>query len=336
MKTLAILLTAAAALPLSACATNSLVEPKTPGEINTGYNYVPVDPIEVTVLIDGRLVDAEGQFPASTSAKIMQAARYQRCVPRSIMDDADEPAPKTPPEHSADVMDALPDHTIRMAIREVSGKTEGGFGPVGLSVAGSSYQVVADSIFADATNVRLGIRVTDPNNNLISLAALPKQLPTGTKVEVRRGEFEKDGSDKKFPVDFEDVRVPVYVGIGLRLTANLIARKANLKLSNLPAIAASADANQSTGTLTLQTLGVFNQQVASTFAIPTELSSTSVQNALVSLGAVKAILYDRDTGKRPRVTGIYNPLPTSDPLLINKIYTALASAPISWRPCGAS
>jgi hypothetical protein len=128
----------------------------------------------------------------------------------------------------------------------------------------------------------------------------------------------------------------MYIGIGLRLTARLYAKKGGINLANLPGVGASADAEQSSGSLTMQTLGVFNQQVASTFALPTELSGASVQNALVSMGAVKAIVYDRDTGTRPRLTGIYNPLGTSDPMLMNKIYSALASRPIPWAPCGSS
>lgn len=160
---------------------------------------------------------------------------------------------------------------------------------------------------------------------------LPRVIDRSTYVDVIRLTDEDN-----LPTGYEEVRVPVYVGIGLRMTASLRARKGGIKLTSLPAIAASADAEESSGSLTLQTLGVYNQQVASTYAIPSELSVTSIQNALVSLGAVKAIVYDRDTGTRPRLTGIYNPLPTSDPFLINRIYTALAKAPIPWAPCGAS
>jgi hypothetical protein len=143
--------------------------------------------------------------------------------------------------------------------------------------------------------------------------------------------------DKQYlDAGFEAFRLPVYVGVGLRLTANLLARKGGIELSDLGALGLSADANESSGSLTMQTLGVFNQQVASTYAIPNELSSASVKTALVSLGAVKAIIYDRDTGSRPRFMGIYNPFPSSHPLLINRIYAALASEAIPWAPCSRS
>ncbi len=325
---------------LPACESlGQLDEPKTLGERNTGYNYIPVDPLEVSVLID------QG-FPKAGTAKDMQAYRYRRCVARADRDDS----PATPPaagaaavpagadkaKHGPDVMDALPDHTIRMAMRTMGVGSEAGFGPVTLSAKGSSYQVVMDSIFADTANVRLAIRVS----NGTPVHSLHDPLPLGTQFEVLRLRHASDPDDSPLPIaapkDFEEVTIPMYIGIGLRLTATLYTRKGKLNLASLPAIAVSADAEESSGSLTMQTLGVFNQQVASTYALPTELSSASVQNALIGMGAVKAIVYDRDTGTRPRLTGIYNPLGTSDPALINKIYSALAARPIPWAPCGSS
>ncbi len=305
---------------VSACETLQLEEPRTLGEVNTGYNYIPVDPLPVTVLADG--LDANGAFPTGTTAEVMRRRRYQRCVARGADGEPDDDA--------ADVMDALPDHTVRMAVRSRSAQGESGFGPVAISARGSTYEVVVDSIFADTTNVRLAIRAEGPAGT-IPVMALPPMIDRSTQIDVLRL---RDGA--RPPAGYEVVNIPVYVGVGLRLTANLLTRRGGIRLTNLPAIAASADAEQSSGSLTLQTLGVYNQQVASTYAIPNELSTTAVQNALVSLGAVKAIVYDRDTGARPRLTGIYNPLPTSDPYLINRIYSALAEAPIAWAPCGAS
>ena len=325
---------------LSACETMQLEEPRTLGEINTGNNYIPVDPLEVSVLIDD-------EFPKTGTAKEMQSYRYRRCVARADRDDLPPkaaagaagaaPAGSDRPKHGPDVMDALPDHTIRMAMRSLSASGGGGFGPVTVSAKGTSYQVVMDSIFADTANVRFGVRINGGNTPVHSLRG---SLPDDTQIEVirLRHPSDKDGvlPPDVAPAGFEEVTIPMYIGIGLRLTARLYAKKGGINLANLPGVGASADAEQSSGSLTMQTLGVFNQQVASTFALPTELSGASVQNALVSMGAVKAIVYDRDTGTRPRLTGIYNPLGTSDPMLMNKIYSALASRPIPWAPCGSS
>lgn len=303
---------------LAGCDGNPLEEPRTPGEVNTGFNYIPVDPLEVGVLL-------ERQFAPGTNAATMRQGRYARCSPR-----------REKPE-DVDVMDALPDHAVRMAVRQISAKGNAGYGPVAVSVAGHRYQVVVDSIFADTTNVRFAIKVGDGKEGK-KLMSLPDDIPNEDNIQVTR--LRKNPTPpyayEAAPDGFEEVTIPVYVGVGMRLTANVFTTRSGLKLSNLPAIAASVESESSTGSLTMQTLGIYGQQIGSTFPIPSELNTTSVQNALVSLGAVKAVVYDKDTGTRPRVTGIYNPLPTSDPELINKIYSALARDPIDWAPCGSS
>jgi hypothetical protein len=305
---------------LAACETFQLDEPRTIGEVNTGNNYIPVDPLQVDVLLGSRLGSAATAFD-------MRDARYIRCVARGAR-------PGDPDNRSADLMDALPDHTIRMAVRKVSGSARAGFAPVEISSSGSTYQVIVDSIFADTTNVRFGIRVRDGSGGAVDVMSLAPDLPDGADIEVVR--LNDIPQREHAPPEFQEITIPLYVGVGLRLTANVFALRGGINLSNLPALAASVEAERAEASLTMQTLGIYNQQVASTFPIPSELNTSTIQTALISLGSVKAILYDRDTGTRPRVTGIYNPMPSSDPQLINRIYTALAARPIPWAPCGSS
>lgn len=310
MKNLVLVLLSGIAL--GGCGTLQLNEPKTLGEINTGYNYIPVDPLGVGVSIE------PPPLGPNVSGWDRIALRYARCASRRGRD---------PKKDFPDVMDALPDHTVRMAMRRISGSGNMGFGPVGFTASGNSYQVVVDSMFADTANVRFAIKIGSSKSS-VALMALGENIDSGTAIDVKRLE-----SWEEVPAGYEEVTIPVYVGIGLRLTANLFARKGGFDLGNLGGLAAKADGEKVSGSLTMQTLGVYNQQVAATYAVPNKLDETAIQNALVALGAVKAIVYDNDTGTRPRVTGIYNPLPTSDPKLINKIYSALASKPVPWVPC---
>src|SRR4051812_39010042 len=310
MVRLALILLASCAL--AGCESLQLNEPKTIGEINTGYNYIPVDPLGVGVLIE------PPPLPAGASGWDRSALRYARCASRRGKDPK-----KDPP----DVMDALPDHTIRMAMRRITASGDLGYGPVGFTASGNSYEVIVDSIFADTANVRFAVRLTGSPGGA-SLMSLQEKIADTTTVDVKRLE-----DWDPVPAGYEEVTIPVYVGVGLRLTANLFAKKGGLNLGNLAGLAAKAEAEKVSGSLTMQTLGVYSQQVAATYAIPNKLDETAIQNALVALGAVKAIIYDHDTGTRPRVTGIYNPLPTSDPKLINKIYSALAAKPVRWVPC---
>jgi hypothetical protein len=64
-----------------------------------------------------------------------------------------------------------------------------------------------------------------------------------------------------------------------------------------------------------------------------ELNPTTIQNAILSLGSIRAVLYDPETRPQARVTGIYYPFPKADPAIVNAIVSELASKPIPWRPC---
>lgn len=212
----------------------------------------------------------------------------------------------------------------------MTGKATGSFGPVAVSASGETYQVVIDSVIADVTPIRFSIRIGDG----LALSRLPEKIPSGTPIYVVR--LDETSRTPSVESGYQIVSIPVYIGVGARLTATVRTKAAGLNLSNLLAIASSVEAGESSGSITMQTLGIYGPQVASAFPIPSELNATSVQNALVSLGAVKAILYDGDTGTRPRLVGIYNPLPTSDPELINKIFAELSREPVPWAPCGSS
>lgn len=314
-----------ACMAVAGCKDRQKALPTTAGEESSGFSYIPVDPLPVSVVPKDGSLNERDQFPPGTTAAQMRLARYGQCV--SLKKKTDD---------SADVMDALPDHTVRMAVRHVSGSGTGTYGPIALSAKGETYQVVIDSIIADIAPIRFGFRI----GGGLSLSELPKDIPADLPIEVVRMDLnaKKDSTDptKRLEKDFEIISVPVYVGVGARLTATVKTRSADLNLTNLLAVATSVEAGESSGSITVQTLGIYGQPIASAFPIPSELNTTSVQNALVSLGAIKAILYDGDTGARPRIIGIYNPLPTSDPDLINKIFAELANGYVAWPPCGQS
>lgn len=274
-------------LSISGCATTDLEEPRTLGERNAGYNYIPLDPLPVS------------------------AASLGRCVARSDK-----------PNVVADFMDALPDNAVRIAIQDVSAAGQGALGPISLGTSGRQYRVTLDYVTADTTNIAFVLSTTDGSD------------PITAMTERREGTVILRRASGVTPDNAREVVIPVYVGVGLRLTAFVDVRRGNVNLASLGALAASAEANRTAGTLAVQTLGISGQQVASQLPLPSELNATTVQNAIQSLGAVKAILFDRDTAIAPRVTGIYNPLPSSDPRIVNQIVTGLAEDSVPWTPCG--
>ena len=213
------------------------------------------------------------------------------------------------------ILARLPDNAVRIAVRQLTGKANVGVGPAQVGAEGNSYQVILDYINTDVKNLRFKYDGGDP-----SKGEAPKSLVRLNKQDQNQ--------DRVGP---NEIVVPVYIGIGLRLTANVKVLKGQVNLSSLGALAAAAEAQQITGSLVVQTLGITGKQVTSSLPLPSELNPTTIQNAIQALGAVKAVVYDEsNTVVTPRVTGIYNPFPTDNPQTINLIVSGLAGDPIPW------
>jgi len=223
-------------------------------------------------------------------------------------------------------LNRLPDNNVRIAIRNLNASASAGFGPVKVGVEGSSYEVVLDYINVDVANIRFGYTPPSAGSPADGGSLTPVTVTSVRRLGAGESGF-ADGSER-------EVVIPVYVGVGLRLTANVTVRRGNINLASLGALTAAAQANRISGTLIVQTLGITGKQVTTTFPMPNELNATTIQNAILALGAIKAILYDENTQITPRVTGIYNPLPNVDQETINQIVSQLATTPIPWRvPC---
>lgn len=98
--------------------------------------------------------------------------------------------------------------------------------------------------------------------------------------------------------------IPTYVGVGLRMTANFYVTEGSVDLGNLIMIGAAAQAKQIAGTLVLQSLGLSGKNVS--VPIPSDISTASIQQALVAIGTIKSKIYDAETQISPRVVGTYD------------------------------
>lgn len=277
---------------LGGCATMPLNEPVSVGERNAAFSYIPLDPLPV------RIENAKACVGTINNAKAL--------------------------------LDALPDNAVRVSVKQVSGKGGATFGPATLGTEGSQYEVILDYISADTANIRFNIGTVsrDSQGAVDSIKPFAGGIPEGAELFVQRAPDNFTTSSGP-----GEVVIPVYVGVGLRLTASVNVLKGNVNLASLGAIAASVEAGRSSGSLVVQTLGINGKQVAASLPLPSELNSTTVQNAIQSLGSIKAVMYDAEnTRLAPRVTGIYNPLQTSDPRLINAIVSQLAKEHIPWSP----
>lgn len=287
-------------LTLSGCTgfRNAIGLPSTLGEQQSSSSYIPFDPLPVF------------------------SDRARSC------DDIAEPIFK-------DLLDSLPDQTVRIAVAEYDNSGTLVFGPVKIGNKGRSYQIVLDYVSVDATNVPIYVKRTI-NGETIGLFDDIRDVKTQYRVSLDpESEAFLYGGKSAIPrPDGERVIIPVYVGVGLRLTANVTVTKGTANLSSLGSIAADAEAGKLTGSLVVQTLGITGKSVATSLPLPSELNQTTIQNAILSLGSIKAVLYDKEnTIVTPRVVGIYNPIGGGQQF-INGVMSVLANEPIRWkRPC---
>jgi hypothetical protein len=167
------------------------------------------------------------------------------------------------------ILELFPDETVRLAIGEYDVNGNVSYGPAKAGYQGNRYRVVLDYIKSDTR----------------SLSATTGLEPTAAAAPTGR-------------------QVPTYVGIGLRLTAEVTVQSGSVDLANLIAIGAAAQAKQVTGTLVIQAMGISGETIS--VPLPSEISQSSIQNTLVALGTIKSKIYDERTQISPRVIGIYD------------------------------
>lgn len=275
--------------------------PKTNGELYSDFSYVPIDPLP-------------------------------------IFEDYGKDC--SPDSKFKDLLESLPDQSVRLAIVQLNGKGSASYGPASIGYENNYYKVVLDYINVDVAQLPVYVKRISTENKGQTFSLYDESLELNTKYIVTKAtkvnpykkstisEFSKDDSAGELII------VPVYVGVGLRLTASIKVIKGNVNLSSLGSLAAAAEAGKLTGSLTVQTLGITGSNVSSSLPLPSEINQTTIQNAILSLGSIKAAMYNADnTFIDPRVVGIYNPIGGGNEV-VNGIISVLAEEPITWyRPC---
>lgn len=322
---------------LAACSTVQL--PATPGERASGFGYIPLDPLPID-----------------------QARGADSCTA------PERPAPATGTQRPGDLLSKLPDQTIRFAVASYD-QTKGSltFGPATFTAKGGQYRAVLDYIQADAVPVQFWIKrisgsetgsgprlliqasVAADGTRVVGydvLASIAQTIDDDLKIQYPDLPPEKRALAKKEALaeetaartkdGYQQVTIPVYVGVGLRLSADILALKSGITLSGLSVIGVDAEANRLSGTLTVQSLGVSGKAIATALPLPNKLDQTTIEGAILAIGTMRATLYASAAGAdgvylQPRIVGLYSPL-GSDPLLINAIYSELSKQRPRWYP----
>ena len=180
------------------------------------------------------------------------------------------------------IMESFPDETMRLAIGELDGKGNISFASSKYGYAHSSYIVILDYIKFDTKTLPVVV-LKDSLNRVLDF-----------KRSATPGE--------------SDAIIPVYIGVGLRFTANITVNEGSVDLGNLFALGLAAESKKVTGTLIIQTLGISGKDISSLIPMPSQINTTTIQNAIMSLASIKAKIYEDDAELTPRVVGFYNNL----------------------------
>lgn len=347
--------------------------PKSLAEQSTSFGYVPLDPLPVSTW-------------AARSCPFTSSFNDAVVATPLIATNAPTPATHVPPFKP--MLVSLPDQAVRMAIGQFNNSGSLSYGPIKLSEENQVYQVVLDYIDVDTAQMQVYIlrTIADPStpgkDKIVSIYDTSITGPSKYRVAwdpsgdayvesaIRKSSASANTASPpaseayQLPFQVQDeehiqkegelVSIPVYVGIGLRLIATVNVVKGGVNLSSLSSLAADVQAGSVNGTLQVQTLGITGKAVATNLPLPSELNQTTIQNAILSIGAIKAILYDNavslsdptnasgthsgitqniDISVTPRIVGIYNTAGGGEQV-VNGVISVLASHQIIWhRPC---
>lgn len=192
------------------------------------------------------------------------------------------------------ILNALPDETMRMAIINRNNNLEISALGNSISVENNNYTVIIDYVKTDTKAFSFNIKKEQNSLSIIEDSLI------SSRSEIKT--------------------FPIYVGIGVRLRADLHTSKAGINLSNLFSIGAAAKAGSLRGTLSLQTLGITGPSISPNIPIPTEISNGSISNAILAIGAIKAKIYEESTIVKPRIVGFYNTVEKVD--IMNQLIIA--------------
>lgn len=296
--------------------------PTTLGEQTSGYGYIPLDGLAIDQTLESDSCKGWRRYSSNKNLSMFSTAN----------DLGGERAGADP---FKPLLETLPDISVRFAVAGFDSSGGLTFGPAKITSKYSTYRAVLDYVNVDAIPVSLWITAF---KNSVPVK-LSDARGNSVKIDAYEAKVQPRNTETKSPhAESELVTIPVYVGVGMRLTADVTALEGGIPLISLGAIGLEAEAKRLTGTLTVQTIGITGESVAASLPLPSKLDQTTIENGILSIGSNRAVVY-RDQSKgngitiTPRVVGLYSPI-GSEPALINAIYSELSRERPQWaRPC---
>ncbi|WP_394168950.1 hypothetical protein [Saccharospirillum alexandrii] len=288
------------------------LQPKSTAEKLSGYTYIPVDPFAVRT----NPGNACGDIDITTLAKSVDVGqvRYK------------------------DLLEALPDNAVRVSIQQYSASGQVSYGVGSINSEADSYKLTVDYINTDTVNVKFWLTKYAIEQDSQKIVSVPMSVSTDNSNFIPGSitfDVQRIGvGEPVAPTDkSEEFNLPVYIGVGLRVTAVIESFEGASSITGLGSLATEAEASGLNGFLVTQTLGINGQGIAAALPIQSELNPTTAQNAIVAVGSIKSLLYEDGTIVAPRVVGLYLPFPGGEPL-VNAILSELSKERVIWeRPC---
>lgn len=277
------------------------VSPQTASSDLSGYTYVPIDPFPVEPLSSGA---------------------------REILENLARPGSRGDGD-TPDILAYFPDNATRVSVESFDAHGNVSYGVASTVSKGQRFRVTTDYTNSDTTNFRVQLhKIVSKSDG----AQRPEHLGYVLSPEESLVGYTANSVSNDSPVnDIGDVvNIPLYIGIGLRMTAHLVVLDSRARIDGLGAIGVEAELRNVRGALVVQTLGVNGKSISAALPIPTELDKTTIQTAASSVGAIKALLYDEETTIYPRIVGLYLPF-EADKALINAIISELSAHPPQWK-----
>ncbi|MCQ6958583.1 hypothetical protein [Mucilaginibacter aquariorum] len=195
----------------------------------------------------------------------------------------------------------FPNEATRIAVGEITQNGSTSFGPFSIARTGRSYSVILDyikyttnSLSVTYSEARQPRKIGDS-----TYLRLEQRLQTayGAVSGISNELIGKYNNGKHVDTtEFKNVKIklPVYIGVGLRIQASITVLGDSVNLSSLYSIGAAASQHKLSGTLIIQTLGISGEDISPLMPLPDQINESTIQAAMQSLATIKSKIYNKD------------------------------------------
>ncbi len=258
------------------------------------------------------------------------------------------------------IISEFPNEATRVAVGKVNQSGSLTFGPFNIATSGETYSVIIDYIkyittaiparFSEKHKTEKYKKYAENNytflkENETDTLTIPEKLKSMNVLLSDYTLTTNYGSVSEFNVELKsptqnlrsdkalkhDIKIPVYVGVGLRIQASVTVLKDSVNLGSLYGLGVAASQNKLSGTLVIQSLGISGENISPIIPIPDRINESTIQTAMQSLATIKSKIYDNKTKITPQVVAfglpysingakdlIESSLHTSPPVLVLK------------------